>query len=246
VSYKLHTFDKVQQAAQGLADWVSAQVLAKAGPFHLALAGGNTPIPFFEIFSQQALPWQQLWFYWSDERCVPPTDPQSNYGQARKHLLSKLLIPKAQIERMRGELDPEAEALRYSELLERRLPLEQGMPVLDLVLLGLGDDGHTASLFPGDLAALESADPVVATMHPVSGQQRLSMTPRLINQARQVAFLVTGASKAEILRQVLSGAEQGIDTEAGKSLPAQWIQPERVDGLHFFVGGVGGAELELN
>ena len=217
-----HILADAQAAGAALADFVANRLKA-ADPvrgFHMALAGGSTPLPFFEALSQMRdLPWQQLWIYWSDERCVPPNDPQSNYGLARKHLISQIHVPKNQVERLRGEVDPEAEAARYSQLLRQRLPDLS----LDLVLLGLGDDGHTASLFPGDEDALTSPEPVVAVMHPVSGQLRLSMTPALINRAQAVAFLVTGANKAAILKQVLHGPG---------AYPAQLIQPAE---LHYFV-----------
>lgn len=235
MNYKLQLASDPSACAQALAQWISQQIQARAGQaFHLALAGGNTPVPFFEAFSTQPeIPWQQLWLYWSDERCVPPNDPQSNYGLARKHLLSRVYIPKAQIERLRGELDPEAEALRYSALLRERLPLEKKIPILDLILLGLGDDGHTASLFPGDTEALASPEPIVAVMHPVSGQLRLSMSPKLINQARQVAFLVTGSGKAKILKEVLQGPPGRY--------PAQAIQAAET---YFFVDSAAAAELQ--
>lgn len=226
---ELHVLTTPEAAGAALADWVAAKLrvaVAADQDFHLALAGGSTPLPFFEALSQiPDLPWQRLWLYWSDERCVTPDDPESNYGLARKHLLSRIHVPKAQIERLRGEVDPDAEATRYSKLLYDRLPTHAGMPVLDLVLLGLGDDGHTASLFPGDDEGLLSDKPVVAAIHPVSGQLRLSMTPALINRAKSVAFFVTGSKKAGILERV---------RQSGRNYPAQSIRP--VSGqLHWFL-----------
>lgn len=224
---ELHIADSPAAAGEALARFVGERLRTAASEgrdLHLALSGGNTPIPFFEAMCAQAdLPWQQLWLYWSDERCVPPNDPDSNYGLARKHLLSRVHVTKGQIERLRGEVDPEAEASRYNTILRQRLAADGGQPVLDLILLGLGDDGHTASLFPGDDDALVSTDPVLAVMHPQSGQLRLSMTPALINSAREVAFLVTGSGKANILAQV---------RKTGETYPAQHIRPEQ---LHWFI-----------
>lgn len=236
MSSELHLLSDPAAAGSALADWVGGQLrqaAAEGRAYHLALSGGSTPVPFFDALGRQSdLPWQQLWLYWSDERCVPPNDPQSNYGLARKHLITRSHIPKAQIERLRGEVDPEAEAGRYGELLRQRLPADQGQPVLDLILLGLGDDGHTASIFPGDDEALASPQPLMAVMHPQSGQLRLTMTPALINRARRVAFLVTGAGKQEILKQVLAD---------GRTYPAQHIRPAE---LHWFVDKAAGDGLE--
>ncbi len=232
---ELHVAQTPEAAGAALASLIAGrlrQAAAEGREFHLALSGGKTPIPFFEaLCAENDLPWQQLWLYWSDERCVPPNDPDSNYGLARKHLLSKIHVPKGQIERLRGEVDPEAEAVRYSALLRQRLPASDldsvnAPPVLDCVLLGLGDDGHTASLFPGDDDSLVSSELLLGVMHPQSGQLRLTMTPALINAAREVVFFVTGSSKAEILSQVRQSAVMG------QTYPAQAIQPEQ---LHWFV-----------
>ncbi|HEY9839155.1 MAG TPA: 6-phosphogluconolactonase [Candidatus Obscuribacterales bacterium] len=227
MSSEVHVLPSPEAAGVALAQWTAGRLWQAANMghgFHLALAGGSTPIPFFTALGQMAdLPWQQLWLYWSDERCVPPNHPESNYGLARRHLLTRAHVPKQQIERLRGEIDPEVEARRYGELLRQRLPQQDRQPILDLILLGLGEDGHTASLFPGDDDALASHEPCTAVIHPLSGQLRLSMTPGLINRARAVAFLVTGAAKAGILARVRN---------PGRSFPAQHIHPAE---LHFFV-----------
>lgn len=227
MSSERHVSSDADAAGAALAAWLIAQLrqaAAEGRDYHAALSGGKTPVPFFEaLAASHEVPWQRLWLYWSDERCVPPNDPESNYGLARKHLLSKTHVPKQQIERMRGEVDPDAEAARYGALLRQRLASDGGMPALDLILLGLGDDGHTASLFPGDEDALASPEPCLAVIHPTSGQLRLTMTPALINQAKAVAFLVTGASKAGILAQV---------SASGETYPAQAIRPAA---LHWFL-----------
>lgn len=234
---ELHVAETPEAAGAALANLIAnrlRQAAAEGREFHLALSGGKTPIPFFDaLCAENDLPWQQLWLYWSDERCVPPNDPDSNYGLARKHLLSKIHVPKGQIERLRGEVDPEAEAARYSALLRQRLPASDAQPeavnappVLDCVVLGLGDDGHTASLFPGDDDALVSSELLLGVIHPQSGQLRLTMTPALMNAAREVVFFVTGSSKAKILNQV----RQSAGTE--QTYPAQAIRPEH---LHWFV-----------
>ena len=174
------------------------------------------------------LDWSRIHLYWGDERCVPPDDPESNYGMTRELLLQQVAVPKGQVHRMRGEADPLAEAQRYGELLQRELPRQGEIPVFDLIILGMGDDGHTASIFPDQQELLRAPGPCAVAVHPESGQQRITLTGPVINQAARVAFLVTGENKKEKVNQVLRG---GPDEQAW---PAAAIRP--VDGeLHWFL-----------
>lgn len=188
----------------------------------IALSGGSTPKIWFNLLSESylhRLPWSELLLFWGDERCVPPTHAESNYRMTREQLLDAVPVPQEHIFRVRGEASPAEEAIRYSGVLENTLPPNNGLPCFDLVVLGMGDDGHTASIFPHELSLWDEEANCVVGTHPDSGQRRISITGRIINNARQVVFLVTGASKAEKVRQVigkLPGAE---------SLPASHVSP---------------------
>ena len=138
------------------------------------------------------------------ERCVLPTDDESNYKMTVTHLLSKITIPEANIHRVFGEQDPKEEAVRYSELLQNTLPLVHAIPQFDLVILGMGDDGHTASIFPHEIELWHSQEFCEVAIHPNSGQKRVSLTGRIINNAKTVCFLVTGQGKAEKVQEILN------------------------------------------
>jgi 6-phosphogluconolactonase len=205
------------EAARRLAEIAAASV-AERGRCVVALSGGSTPALFHRTLA--ALPWREriswarLHVCWSDERCVPPDNPESNYGAAKRDLLAHVPLPAENIHRMAGEEEP-AEAAREYEAELRRL--FGGEARFDLVVLGLGLDGHVASLFPGALALEETERLVVATVSP-AGQARLTLTLAAINAARNVLVLVTGAGKAGIVRAVLR-------EDAGRALPAQRVKP---------------------
>jgi len=171
--------------------------------------------------------------FWGDERCVPPEHKQSNYRMARETLLAKVAIPEANVHRIRGEDDPRRAAAVYEELLRRTL----GASGFDLVLLGMGDNGHTASIFPGLPAVTESSRWVLAQYVEVVGMWRVTLTPAVINAANHVTFLVAGAEKAERLREVLEGPEQ-IDV-----LPSQAIKPPS-GALRWLVDAPAAARLQ--
>ncbi|MDM9630567.1 6-phosphogluconolactonase [Robiginitalea aurantiaca] len=188
----------------------------------IALSGGSTPEIWFDLLAEeylQRLPWPDLSFYWGDERCVPPDDAQSNYRMTRIHLLDKVPVNPSRIFRVRGENPPSEEAVRYSKLLDATLKEVGGIPQFDLVILGMGDDGHTASIFPHQIGLWESESHCVVAEHPESGQKRISLTGQIINNAKRVVFLVTGANKAAPLDQIINkrpGSEQ---------LPASLVAP---------------------
>ena len=195
--------------------------LAERGEFRLALSGGNTPRPVYEELARVggALPWDRARITFGDERCVAPDDPQSNYRMARESLLLPASVPESSVARMRGELDPEIAAQNYQDQLDV-LATPHGEIIYrhDLLLLGLGDDGHTASLFPGTSALDETSRRVVANFVPKFNASRLTFTLPLINHARQILFLVN-AKHEELIDAVLGG-----DTQ----YPAARVQP--VDG----------------
>ncbi|HUH47167.1 MAG TPA: 6-phosphogluconolactonase [Arenibacter sp.] len=189
--------------------------------FHIALSGGSTPKEIFDYMAVHATDtdWSKVHLYWGDERCVPPTDSESNYKMTVDHLLSKIDIPEENIHRILGEDSPESEAIRYGKVLEARLPQVNGVPQFDLVILGMGDDGHTASIFPHQIGLWDSEANCEVAIHPDSGQRRITITGKIINRAKTVAFLVTGKSKAEKVKCI-------IDKEEGHGIyPASLVAP---------------------
>jgi 6-phosphogluconolactonase len=231
---------QVFPTAEALADAVARHVAACAGKaisatgrFTLVLSGGSTPEAAYSrlaigdrqlatVHSRPAtrdsrlipIDWRLVHVIWGDERCVPPDDPQSNYRMAREALLDRVPIPEQNIHRIRGEDEPERAAAEYERTL--RTPSSDR---LDLVLLGLGEDGHTASLFPGQAAVHETSRWVVAVLAPDKKLWRVTLTPAILNQARNLTFVVSGASKAARLQQVIEGPF------VPDQLPAQAIRP---------------------
>ncbi len=209
------------EVAQAFAAYFAALV-ADATVFHLALSGGSTPKVVFDLLASEyssKIDWKKIHFYWGDERCVSPIDEQSNYKMTVEHLFSKIPIPRENIHRILGERDPTAEAMRYANLLEINLERVAGIPQFDLVMLGMGDDGHTASIFPHQIALWETKDHCVVATHPDSGQKRVSINGQVINTAKAVAFLVTGANKAEKVDEILN-RKKGFE-----KYPAALVQP---------------------
>jgi 6-phosphogluconolactonase len=187
--------------------------------FSLVLSGGSTPKLLYQLLASDPyrcrLNWSKVEIYFGDERCVPPDHPDSNYRMAHEAMLSKLPIPEPNIHRMRGELPPEQAAIEYGELLKTKF--RDGGP--DMVLLGMGDDGHTASLFPGTTALDERHHRCVANHVEKLNTWRITMTYPFLNKAAAVMILVEGAKKADRLHQVLEGPQDA------KVLPIQGIRP---------------------
>ena len=223
--------EDVATAAAALFTELCAESIRETGRFGVALSGGSTPKLFFaELASDRWAPridWSSVHLFWGDDRCVPPGHPDSNFGLARRELIDLVSIPPAQIHRIRGEDDPEQAALAYEAVLRDFVERRRGGPRgLDLVFLGLGTDGHTASLFPGSEAvrrtlAGERERWVVTSYAPKLDAWRVTLTPSAINLSGTVAFLVTGERKAARLSEVMRPA-------SALSLPAQLIRP--IDG----------------
>lgn len=182
--------------------------LAERGEFRLALSGGNTPRLIYAEFGRIArdLPWEKVRFTFGDERCVPPDHAESNFRMARESLFEPIGVPERSILRMRGEIDPQLAAQEYEDQLNL-LATQHGETTYrhDLLLLGMGDDGHTASLFPGTLALDERTRRVVANFVPKFNCWRLTMTLPLLNHSRHVLFLVSGGKNRALLERVLAG-----------------------------------------
>lgn len=200
------------------------QAIQSRGRFTVALAGGSTPRRAYELLARdpfrEQVPWQSTHIFWGDERCVPADDPRNNALMARQALLDHVPVPPEQIHPMVCNSSPLGAAVAYETLL--RSIFTAGCPRFDLVLLGLGENGHTASLFPGTSVLDEQQRWVGEVYLAEEGQHRLTLTTAAINQAALVVFLVSGSDKAPILRKVLKGAQDP------RSIPAQLIKP--VDG----------------
>ena len=196
-----------QTFAEDFARWVNAA----SGSFHVALSGGSTPKLLFKLWASDAAPaidWDKVHFYWGDERCVAPDDADSNYGLTSKLFFEPAAISPDHIHRVRGESDPEAEAIRYSDLLQQQLNTKGGQPVFDLVMLGMGGDGHTASIFPHQMSLMQADTVCAVATHPESGQKRITITGNVISAAERIAFLITGDSKAEKYAGIVDNSEE--------------------------------------
>ena len=185
--------------------------LAERNQFRIALSGGNTPRPVYAELARigQDLPWDCVFFTFGDERCVPPDHEQSNFRMARESLFVPAAVPEKSIARMRGEIDPQVAAREYQDGLDL-LAAQRGEPTYrhDLILLGMGDDGHTASLFPGTAALQETTRSVVANFVPKFNAWRITFTFPVINQARQICFLANANKNRALLEKVLEGDQQ--------------------------------------
>jgi 6-phosphogluconolactonase len=180
----------------------------RSGRFTIALSGGSTPKHLYSLLAsgeyRERVPWQSVYLFWGDERCVPPDHPESNFHTVQEALLSKIDIPAENIHRMAGEKDPQIAAAEYDYALKRFFQLSSGeLPRFDLILLGIGDDGHTASLFPGSHALTEMKRLVVAPYVEKLGAYRLTLTLPVLNNGAADVFLVAGENKAAAVNQVL-------------------------------------------
>lgn len=222
----IKTFRTAEESAIALADELAGLInnFGEDRLLTIALSGGSTPKLLFQALAarhRDTVDWRKVRLFWVDERCVPPDDPESNYGMTRDALFEKIDMPAAGVHRIRGEEDPDSEAVRYSEVIERSVARKNGLPFFDVVLLGLGEDGHTASIFPGNAYLFGATETCVVAVNPYSGQKRITITGRIINNADMVIFLVSGRKKAEIVNKILCGGEKA-------EYPARYVKP--VDG----------------
>jgi len=191
---------------------LAGRAIAGAARFAVALSGGSTPRALYELLGsteyRERIDWRGVHLFWGDERCVPPDHSESNFGMVRESWISQIQIPAENIHRMEGEKEPRAAAAAYEQELQQFFaPAPGQMPRFDLILLGVGADGHTASLFPGSAALDEQERFVVADYVEKLKAHRLTLTLPVINAAAQVTFLVSGASKADVVRRILRGSE---------------------------------------
>jgi 6-phosphogluconolactonase len=246
VTYKVWpTAAAVAGAAAELFVASAFSAVAARGVARIAVSGGGTPKAMFALLADRSapyfgrMPWDKLELFWVDERSVPPTDSDSNYRMTNEAMLSKVPLAAARIHRMEGELDPHVAASRYEAELRKAFNLtDDEVPVFDLVQLGMGDDGHTASLFPHTQALDEVSRLVVANHVPQKDTWRITLTKTVINAGREVAFLIEGAAKTDVLAEVLLGAYVP-DTH-----PSQLIRPAS-GALTFLLDAAAAAKLPV-
>ncbi len=196
------------------------EAIHERGIFNVALSGGHTPIPFFQLLSgpdwAERLPWDKIAIYWVDERCVGPDHPNSNYGMTRRELLSH--VQATHYYRMRGESDPVQAALNYENMLREHFKTPTEVPRFDFILLGMGEDGHTGSIFPGSPALREKKRLCIDQYVPERKADRITLTLPVLNNTRCCMFLVSGKEKHEAL-------QKSLDLLAPLTLPAQMVRP---------------------
>ena len=211
----------VYRAAADEFDRCARAAIAQHGRFSVALSGGNTPRGVYSLLAQEhrALPWEKIFVFFGDERHVPPDDPESNYRMASESLLTKVPIPAANVYRVPAEMPADTAADQYERKLREFFQLQAGVwPRFDLIFLGIGEDGHTASLFPGSAALKETSRLVVANLVEKFAAYRVTFTYPVLNHAAEVMFLVSGAGKAQILREILNPSGQ-------KTYPVLGVRP---------------------
>jgi len=235
----IKTFETPQKVAESFAadlyKW--SQQEAK---MTIALSGGSTPKLLFKHLAEQyvdKIDWSKVHLFWGDERCVPPTDEESNFKMTNDLLLQHIDIPETNVHRIHGETPPNREAKRYSEVIKEVVETLDAIPCFDLIILGMGDDGHTASIFPNQLRLLEETDYCAVASHPETGQYRVTLTGRSLNNAKRVAFLVTGENKAEKVCTVL---EHGRGWE---KLPAAHVRPKNGE-LRWYLDEAAAMEID--
>lgn len=206
--------------------------------FSVAMSGGTTPEYILKYLSEhfaERISWEKLLIFWGDERCVPPDDPESNYRMTYEALLQHVPIPDVNVFRIRGENNPRDEAAEYSALVGSMLPSFNGIPQFDMMLLGLGNDGHTASIFPGNENLFTTGHLFEVATRPETGQKRITATGRIINNSSHIIFLVTGKGKAGIVSSILGGKAEADGYPASKVNTAyglvEWMLDEEAGSL---------------
>ena len=214
-------FESKEKLVIGFTEHFNKILARKTGTINVALSGGSTPKIWFEYLVKHFstdIDWNRVHFFWGDERCVPPHHKESNFGMTRTYLLDHITIPNENVHRIQGELDPEVASNLYIEELKDYLP-GNDYPVFDLIILGIGDDGHTASIFPHQLDLWDSMNNCVVATHPKSSQKRVSLSGNVINNADSVAFLITGENKAEIVEEIINNKSNA------SNYPANHVNP---------------------
>jgi 6-phosphogluconolactonase len=239
---QLHIFKNTEELVDELAKWITAyiiQALKKQDRFTIALSGGETPKTLYKALSAEPyckeINWNKMHFFWGDERVVPFTDERSNAKMAYENLLNKVDIPAENVHAMRTDLPPDAAAKEYEEILHKYFN-EPGNS-FDLVLLGMGKDGHTLSLFPGSPVLIEPHNWVNSVFVKEQKMWRITLMPGVVNKASAIIFLITGLDKSKALQKVLEGPREPYN------YPAQFIDPANGD-LHWFLNDDAAKEIK--
>jgi 6-phosphogluconolactonase len=246
VAPEIHIFHDQEELATEAADlflWLANQAIAARQRFVVALSGGSTPKTVYRALASAGskVDWSKVIFCFGDERCVPPSHEESNFLTARTSLFQPLNIPETQVLRMIGEQGPERASHDYETLLRRTLEvLPDGWPRFDLIFLGVGQDGHTASLFPGTAALREHTRWVVPGLAPTGIRERVTVTLNVIDHADVVVFLVAGAGKAGIVREILEPTLSRTDP-----YPASLVHP-RTGRLLWYLDGAAASDLSIS
>lgn len=220
---KLKVFDTPEILASHLSDELQSSINDSMENFFLAVSGGSTPLVLFNKLAQppyaENIQWAKAHFFWCDERCISPDDKESNYGAAKRSLFDKISIPQKNIHFVHGDSNPVEEVVRYSNDIEKIVTTgSNALPRFDRILLGLGEDGHTASLFPDKSLLFIYSNIAGVAKHPVTEQKRISLTSDVICTAKRITFVVTGKEKARVLSEILQ------DLPISKNYPAAEIK----------------------
>jgi 6-phosphogluconolactonase len=238
----LHVFPDGPTVAKAFAEFLRDRMAEKPeGPFFWALSGGSTPKLLFQLLAESyvdLIDWSRIHFFWGDDRMVPYDDPESNYGEVKRLLFDHVPVVPEQIHVVDTSLSPEDAAKAYAETMQNIMPSNaDGLPVLDINMLGMGGDGHTASIFPHNIELLEVDNICAVAQHPETGQYRVTMTGPVLRAADQIAFLITGSGKTEKVNQILS-AKDGAE-----ALPVAHVTATNGQ-LHWFLDEAAAADLK--
>lgn len=222
---KIKIYKDAESLSKGFTELIE-HLLSVYPTMNIALSGGSTPKAIFDYWAENcatSIPWERITFFWGDERCVPTENKMSNYGMARDHLFSKVdAIHAKNIRRIHGENEPEEEADRYSQILERKLLQRNGVPCFELVMLGLGDDGHTVSIFPNQMKLWDEKKSCVVAEHPTTKMKRVSLSGRVVNNGQYIVFLAMGKEKASMVKDIIKDRELYL-----KKYPAARVDPSQ-------------------
>lgn len=242
--FSFSTTDKMADAICEIFRNHIAELNLRKKQINIAFSGGATPELFFdELAANQKSPetttdWSRIHIFWADERCVPPGHQDSNYDMTRDHLLSALNLQKNQIHRIHGEDDPQKEAVRYENEIRQVFQQPSDIPVFDWIFLGMGEDGHTASIFPDRLDLIKSPSLCAVAHHARTDQYRVTLTGPVIMHARRISFLVTGANKSLIIRQIMRNEPEA------ERYPAFHIKPVNGD-MDWYLDASAANQLNL-
>lgn len=213
MSKEVNIFKDVEALCESFTSLLKEE-LSKREVVNISLSGGTTPKALFNYWvanCRESIDWKRIAFFWGDERCVRPTDEMSNFGMTKNLLFDKIsAIDKRKIHRIHGENEPNEEVRWYTAVMDKYLPKENNLPVFDIMMLGMGDDGHTVSIFPHQIELWDVEADCVTAQHPDTDMERVSLTGRIVNNSRNIVFLVTGSNKAEKVKQIVREREKCV------------------------------------